>query len=91
MTQTPSHLFVVERYDDTGTPGRVEPLPVLPAGVHLVCAVSVPADDVVLALVVGEDEETLRTALAGAGWFVDRVTAATWMHRVGDPSSWPQT
>lgn len=73
-------LFVVERYDDTGTPGRVLPLPAPPADVHLLCAVRVPVDDVVLALVEGIDEQTISAALATAGWRVDRITPATWAH-----------
>jgi len=73
-------LFVVERYDDTGTPDRLQPLPAPPADVHLVSAVRVPADDVVLALIEGTDEATIRAALASAGWRVDRIMAATWAH-----------
>jgi hypothetical protein len=76
MTQ----LFVVERYDDTGTPGRVQPLPAAPPDVHLLCAVRLPADDVVLALIEGEDEPTISAALLTAGWRVDRITPATWAH-----------
>jgi hypothetical protein len=74
------HLFVVERYDDTGTPGAVTPLPAAPPGVHVVHAVRVPADDVVLALIEGTDERTICAALLAAGWRVDRITPATWAH-----------
>jgi hypothetical protein len=77
-------LFVVERYDDTGIPGRLQSLPAPPAGVDLVYAVRVPADDVVLALIEGTDEQTIRTALAAAGWRVDRITPATWARRDED-------
>jgi hypothetical protein len=56
-------LFAVERYDDTETPGRLQWLPVSSADVRLVCAVRVPADDVVLAPVEGADEQT--TCAAG--------------------------
>ena len=75
-----SELFVVERYDETGTPGRLLPLPAPPADVVLVCAVRVPADDVVLALVEGADETTICAALTAAGWRIDRIIAATWIH-----------
>ncbi|WP_375479068.1 hypothetical protein [uncultured Jatrophihabitans sp.] len=73
-------LFVVERYDDTGTPGRLLPLPAPPADVRLVYAVRVPADDVVLALIEGTDEQTTSAALTAAGWRVDRITPAAWAH-----------
>jgi len=73
-----TQLFVVERYDDTGTPGRLPALPAPPAEVELLCAVRVPADDVVLALVEGADEQTISTALIEAGWRVDRITPASW-------------
>ncbi|WP_375503635.1 hypothetical protein [uncultured Jatrophihabitans sp.] len=76
-------LFVVERYDDTGTPGRAQPLPAVPADVHVVCAVVVPADDVVLALVEADDEPTVTAALAKAGWRVDRITPAIWAQADG--------
>jgi hypothetical protein len=46
--------------------------------VPLLFAVRVPADDVLLALVEGVDEQTTRTALTAAGWRVDRITPATW-------------
>ena len=79
-----TRLFVVERYDDTGTPGRSLPLPAAPAEVRVLCAVCLPADDVVLALIEGEDEQTTSAALAAAGWRVDRITPATWAHPGGE-------
>jgi hypothetical protein len=42
------------------------------------CAVHLPADDVVLAVVEGEDEASVCAAVTAAGWRVDRITAATW-------------
>ncbi len=72
-------LFVVERYDDSGIPGRQQPLPPPPADVLVVCAVRVPADDVILALVRGTDEQTTGASLTAAGWRVDRITPATWV------------
>jgi hypothetical protein len=74
-----NQLFVIERYDDTGTPGRLQLLPAPPADLQLLCAVHVPADDVLLALVEGTDEQTICTALAAAGWRVDRITPANWV------------
>ncbi len=62
-----SQLFVVERYDDTGTPGREQPLPAPPSDVHLVYAVRVPADDVVLALMEGTDERTRQRGVDDGG------------------------
>ena len=73
-----SRLFLVERYDDTGIPGQLQPIPAPPADVRLVCAVRVPADDVVLALVEGADEQTTCAALTAAGWRVDRILPANW-------------
>ncbi len=73
-----TQLFVVERYDDTGRPGHQPALPAPPADVQLVCAIRVPADDVVLALVEGPDEQSTSAALTAAGWQVDRITPASW-------------
>ncbi len=73
-----NQLFVVERYDDTGTPGQFQPMPMPPSDVQLLCAVRVPADDVVLALVEGADEQSISAALNSAGWRVDRITPASW-------------
>ena len=81
-----SQLFMVERYDDSGTPGRLQPLPPPSADVLLMCAVCIPADDVVLALVQGSDEQTVSAGLAAAGWRVDRITPATWAPRIEDGS-----
>lgn len=75
----PNKLFLVDRYDDSGTPGQQPPLPALPEGVLLIFAVHVPADDVVLALVEGTNEQIIRTALAAAGWRVDRIVPSTWI------------
>lgn len=80
-------LFVVERYDVTGTAGHLQPLPAPPADVRLVCAVRVPADDVVLALVEGIDQTSISAALAAAGWQVDRITPAAWASPDPDRSS----
>jgi hypothetical protein len=77
-------LFLVERYDDTGIPGRLQPIPAPPADVRLCCAVRVAADDVVLALVEGADEQTICTALAEAGWRIDRIMPANWVHPDGE-------
>lgn len=84
---TEQQLFVVERYDDTGTPGRVPPFPAPPAGVRIVCAVRVPSDDVLLAFVEGTDEAAISAALAAANWRVDRITAATWARPDRDGAS----
>jgi hypothetical protein len=45
---------------------------------RVACAVHLPADDVVLAVVEGEDEASVCEAVNAAGWRVDRITAATW-------------
>ena len=73
-----SRIFVVERYDDSGTPGLMQPLPAPPADVRLVCAVRVSADDVVMAVIEGTDEQTVSASLTAAGWRVDRIVGATW-------------
>jgi hypothetical protein len=73
-----NRLFVVERYDDSGRADPVGPFPALPSGMRLACAVHLPADDVVLALIEGQDEASICAAVTGAGWRVDRITAATW-------------
>ena len=73
-----TQLFVVERYDDTGDPGAAQPIPAPPAGLKVICTVRVPADDVVLALVEGRDEQSIRASLGDVGWRVDRITMATW-------------
>jgi hypothetical protein len=69
----PSHLYALERYDAGDEPAAGPPL----AG--LVCAVRLPADDVVLALVEGPDADTVAALAAAAGWRVDRLTPASWM------------
>jgi hypothetical protein len=81
------NLFVVERYDDTGTPGRQLPVPTPPAQVRVVCAVRVPVDDVVIAVVEGTDEPAVCAALSSVGWRVDRITAATRVHLGEDGNS----
>jgi hypothetical protein len=73
-----NRLFVVERYDESGRSAAVQPFPVLPIGMRLACAVHLPADDVVLALIEGQDEASICAAVTAAGWRVDRITAATW-------------
>jgi hypothetical protein len=52
--------------------------PPFPPDVPLHFAVRVPADDVVLALVEGVDEQSMSAALAAAGWRVDRISSASW-------------
>jgi hypothetical protein len=81
-----NQLFLVERYDDTGIPDRLERLPAPSPQVPVLFAVHVPADDVVLALVEGTDEQTMSAALAAAGWRVDRITSASWARPHGDDS-----
>jgi hypothetical protein len=71
-------LFVLERYEDSGSTGEWQPFPSLPRGMRVACAVHLPADDVVLAVVEGEDESSVCDAVTAAGWRVDRITAATW-------------
>lgn len=87
MDTPASRLFLVERYDDTGTPD-LTPIPAPPSTAHVVCALRVPADDVVIALVEWADpadqadamgEQMMADRLVGAGWRVDRVTTATWL------------
>lgn len=75
----PPDLFAIERYDDSSGARPAEPLPALPPGTRLACAVHLPADDAVLALVEGADEASVRTALADSGWRVDRMTAGAWI------------
>ncbi|MCW2497974.1 hypothetical protein [Jatrophihabitans sp.] len=72
-------LFAVERYDESGGARPVEALPELPPGTRLACAVHLPADDTVLALVEGSDEESVRAELTRAGWRVDRISACSWV------------
>jgi hypothetical protein len=81
-----NQLFLVERYDDSGIPDRQELLPALPPNVPMVFAIRIPADDVILVLVEGPDEESMVTVLAAAGWRVDRITPASWA-RPGDEGS----
>jgi len=76
-----AHLFVVERYDDTGDPDSVQPIPEPPADLRVIYTVRVPADDVVIALVEGRDEQSIRASLGDVGWRVDRITTATWAGR----------
>ncbi|BCB76191.1 hypothetical protein GCM10022251_68610 [Phytohabitans flavus] len=74
-------LFALERYDVPGSEPRS--LPAL-AGARLVAAVHLPADQVVLALVEGEDEQSVVDAATAAGWRVDRLHAATWIFERGN-------
>jgi hypothetical protein len=70
----------VERYDRSGDAAAPEPLPPLTAaGIRLVAAVYLPADDVVLALVEGPDAETVTAAATAAAWRVDRLGPAAWV------------
>lgn len=71
-------LFLVERFEDSGRHDLTQSFRVLPSGVRVACAVHLPADDVVLAVVEGEDETSVCDAVTTAGWRVDRITAATW-------------
>lgn len=73
-----NRLFVLERYDDSGRHEPVQLFPCLPSGMRVACAVHLAADDVVLAVVEGEDEASVCNAVNAAGWRVDRITAATW-------------
>lgn len=75
----PPDLFAIERYDDSAGARAADPLPDLPPGTRLACAIHLPADEAVLALVEGADEATVRTALARSGWRVDRMTAGAWI------------
>ncbi|GAB2948123.1 hypothetical protein GCM10027280_41080 [Micromonospora polyrhachis] len=73
-------LFAVERYDGAG--GESPPVPVsllTTAETRLVCAVRLPADDVVLALVEGPDQETVAAVAVAVGWRVDRLSPAAWV------------
>lgn len=70
-------LFALERYEFSGTPAS--PTPLTTEGTRLVAAVHLPADDVVLALVEGPDEEHVVAAAAAAGWRVDRLHPARWL------------
>jgi len=73
----PRQLFAIERYDDTGGHAAPpDPFPKLPAHVHLAGAYYLPADEVVIAFVRGADTETVRAAVAEAGWRVDRISPA---------------
>jgi len=73
----PNQLFAIERYDDTGGHAAPpDPFPKLPAHVHLAGAYYLPADEVVIAFVRGADTETVRDAVTGAGWRVDRISPA---------------
>lgn len=72
-------LFAVERYDDSGGTRAREPFPALPSGTRLACAVYLPDDDVEVAFVEGADAESVRAAVVGAGWRVDRITAGSWL------------
>jgi hypothetical protein len=73
-------LYAVERYDAAGAAGAEFPLRPLAGAARLVAAVRLAADDVLLALVTGPDPETVAAAAVTAGWRVDRITPATWIH-----------
>lgn len=72
-------VFAVERYDESGGTRPLEPPPALAGGARVTCAVHLAADDVLLALVEGADEQVVRSALSAAGWRYDRVTAGAWL------------
>ncbi len=81
VTSVTNRLFAVERYDDSGdVPHPNDIFPRLPADVQLARAVYLPADEVVLALVEGEDEKAVAAAVAAAGWRVDRINPAAWVN-----------
>lgn len=75
---TGNRLFAVERFDDLGGPRPFDPFPIMPDGVRLACAVYLSGDDVMLALVEGKDESSVRAAVTAAGWRVDRISVADW-------------
>jgi len=73
-------LFALERYDTTdGARVPVPPPGLTTASTRLVAAVHLHVDDVVLALVEGDDAESVAAAAAAAGWTVDRISPATWL------------
>ncbi len=72
-------VFAVERYDESGSALPPDPLPELPPGARLTCALHLRADDVLLAVVEGADEQAVRAALKQAGWRFDRITAGAWI------------
>jgi hypothetical protein len=79
-------LFALERYDRSGvepaapsTSSTTALSSLTTALTRLVVAVRLPADEVVLALVVGPDPETVAAAALAAGWRVDRLSPAEWM------------
>jgi len=77
-----NRLFAVERYDSADVaPTR---LPDLPEPMRLAGAVYVPADEVVIALVEGEDEHSVVATLRASGWRVDRISPATWLNEMLD-------
>ena len=73
-------LFALEHYDHSGGAVAPEPASTLTAAdTRLVAAIHLPADDVVLVLVEGPDEETVAAAATAAGWRVDRLNPAAWL------------
>lgn len=73
------NLFAVERYDSQRESSYRPPTLPLPGSARLVGVLQLTDDDVGLALVEGADPESVRESLTGAGWRVDRVTAAAWV------------
>ncbi len=74
-------LFALERYEHSGALTETRPVSGLTSeNTSLVAVVNLPADEVVLALVEAPDEATVLAAAAAAGWRVDRVTRADWIH-----------
>lgn len=82
-----TRLFAVERYDRSGGANPPTGFPALSADeLWLAGAVYLPADEVVLALVEGRDEDAVGAAVAAAGWRVDRISPAAWLARL-NPST----
>ena len=77
-----THLFVLEQYEpsDSPTGGDLRDLPAA-AGVRLVLAIHLPADEVRLALIEGPDQDSALAAAESTGWRVDRINPATWIER----------
>ncbi|MGW0433437.1 hypothetical protein ACWDV4_12990 [Micromonospora sp. NPDC003197] len=69
-------LFALERYDGLGEAPMALLSSLTTAHTRLVCAVRLPADEVVLALVEGADQEAVAAVASTAGWRVDRLGPA---------------
>lgn len=80
-------MFALERYESSDDAPAGPPLPtdaLTTEHTRLVAAVHLVADDVVLALVEGPDEETVAATARAAGWRVDRLSPATWITHTTD-------